>query len=429
MSEINENQVSFSPPSSEDEGAKVVALEDWTKDRMQLLGWRPFIGTLAMNLELIPVVDHRCPTASTDGKRVFFNPHFLNGLTDEERMTILAHEIWHCGLSHFMREHGRMEDHEMWNHAIDHEVNSLLEDDGFKIPHGAILYRPYKGESAETVFELIKNGTIEMRGQCLDDHGNSTPGMEDSIPGNDGTDGWSTVDKDDDGNITAKVDSDFRPRRSDDVWKDWKNKMMAAAQQCNDRGTDMGNYQDHLDDLFSSRMHWKEILRQFITPMFNSTRKWLPPNRRYVYKKMYLPSIQKEKQLKIVIAIDTSGSTTGDIVKTFVSEVYAILNSFGGYQLRLIQCDMYIQEDVIYDMDNPFIPDDFKLKGGGGTDFHPVFDLVNESDEHPEVVLYLTDGYGQAPKKEPSYPVIWGVIEGGVMPVEWGQSIDINLGK
>ena len=43
-------------------------------------------------------------------------------------MTILAHEIWHCGMSHFMREHGRIEDHEMWNHAIDHEVNSLLEE-------------------------------------------------------------------------------------------------------------------------------------------------------------------------------------------------------------------------------------------------------------------------------------------------------------
>ena len=66
-------------------------------------------------------------------------------------MTILAHEIWHCGLSHFSREHGRIEDHVMWNHAIDHEVNSLLEDDGFKIPRGAILYRPYKGESAETL--------------------------------------------------------------------------------------------------------------------------------------------------------------------------------------------------------------------------------------------------------------------------------------
>ncbi|MGB1589355.1 MAG: DUF2201 family putative metallopeptidase, partial [Candidatus Poseidoniaceae archaeon] len=117
MSEINEKQVTFAAPSEQDEGAKTVALQDWTDDRMKLLAWRPFIGTLAMNLELIPVVDHRCPTASTDGKRIFFNPHFLNDLSEDERMTILAHEIWHCGMSHFMREHGRIEDHEMWNHA------------------------------------------------------------------------------------------------------------------------------------------------------------------------------------------------------------------------------------------------------------------------------------------------------------------------
>jgi len=204
--------------------------------------------------------------------------------------------------------------------------------------------------------------------------------------------------------------------------------MMAAAQQCKDKGTDMGVYQSHIDDLFNSKMPWKEILRQFLTPMFDSTRKWLPPNRRHVYKKVYLPSLRKEKQLNIVIAIDTSGSTTGDIVKTFVSEVFAILNSFGGYQLRLIQCDMNIAEDVIFDMDNPFIPDDFKLKGGGGTDFHPVFDLLAKDYEPPEVLLYLTDGYGSAPNKKPHYPVIWGVIEGGVKPAEWGQSIDIDLG-
>ena len=156
MSEINEDKIQFKPPTEEDEEAKSLALQNWTDDRMKLLVWRPFIGTLAMNLEAIPVVDYRCPTASTDGKRIFFNPHFLNDLTEDERMTILAHEIWHCGLSHFMREHGRIEDHEMWNHAIDHEVNSLLEDDGFTIPRSAILYRPYKGESAETVFEAIK---------------------------------------------------------------------------------------------------------------------------------------------------------------------------------------------------------------------------------------------------------------------------------
>ena len=106
MSKINDKKVSFSPPSEADEVAKQTALEDWTNDRVKMLSWRPFLGTLAMNLELIPVVDHRCQTASTDGKRIFFNPNFLNDLTNDERMTILAHEIWHCGLSHFSREHG-----------------------------------------------------------------------------------------------------------------------------------------------------------------------------------------------------------------------------------------------------------------------------------------------------------------------------------
>ena len=36
----------------------------------------------------------------------------------------------------------------------------------------------------------------------------SVPG-EDSAPGDDGIDGWSTVEVDGDGNITAKVDSDL----------------------------------------------------------------------------------------------------------------------------------------------------------------------------------------------------------------------------
>jgi predicted metal-dependent peptidase len=429
MTNINEKSVSFEKPTKEDENAKLAALEAWTSDRTDLiLNW-PFIGALAMNLELIPVVDYRCTTASTDGRRIFFNPHFLSGLPNEERLTILAHEIWHCGLSHFTREHGRIEDHVMWNHAIDHEVNSLLEDDGFAIPEGCILYRDHKGESAETVFEKIKNGEIEMKGQCMDDHSVSNPTMDDNHPGNDGTDGWSTITKDSEGNITAKHDSDFQPVRSDDVWKEWKTKMMAAAQQCRERGTEMGNYKRLLDDLFSSKLPWQEILRQYLTPMFDSTRKWLPPNRRHVYKKMYLPSLKKEKQLRIVIAIDTSGSTTGDIAKTFVSEVFSILNAFGGYELRLIQCDYIIQEDKIHDESRPFLVDEFELLGGGGTDFHPVFSLINEDEEPPELLLFLTDGFGSAPRKEPPYPVIWGVIEGGVKPAIWGKDIEISLGQ
>ena len=429
MSNIKEKTVSFAEPSEEDKSAKSESLTKWMDSRMELVSLRPFIGALAMNLELIPVVDHRCMTACTDGRRIFFNPYYLSTLTDEQKLTLLAHEIWHCGLSHFTREHGRIEDHVMWNHAIDHEVNSLLEGDGFILPKGCILYEEYRGESAETVFEKIKNGEIKMRGECMDDHSISKPASEDKKPGNDGTDGWSTITEDKDGNITAKIDSDFTPARSDDVWKEWKTKMMAAAQQCKERGENLDKYGRLLDDLFSSKLPWQEILRQYLTPMFDSTRKWLPPNRRHVHKKVYLPSLQKEKQLKIVIAIDTSGSTTGDIVKTFVSEVFSILNAFGGYELKLIQCDFDIQDIGLHDVSNPFVPDDFKLLGGGGTDFRPVFDLIKLGDEPPEILLYLTDGYGTAPQNNPNYPVIWGVIEGGIKPAPWGKEIEISMGR
>ena len=68
-------------------------------------------------------------------------------------------------------------------------------------------------------------------------------------------------------------------------------------------------------------------------------------------------------------------------------------------------------------------------KGGGGTDFHPVFDLIAEGDEPPEVLLFLTDGFGPAPKNRPNYPVIWGVIEDGRQPANWGQMMEISRGS
>ena len=52
----------------------------------------------------------------------------------------------------------------------------------------------------------------------------------------------------------------------------------------------------------------------------------------------------------------------------------------------------------------------FELKGGGGTDFRPVFSHVEELGEQGELrgskgLLYFTDGKGRYPKKRPDYDV------------------------
>ena len=441
-------KVSTIEPTEADESMKAKILEAWSNDRAELLSWRPFLGILAMNLQLIPVVDHRCVTACTDGRRIFFNPYFLDSLSDDERMTILAHEIWHCGLLHFTREVGRIEEHKSWNYAIDHEVNTLLSDDGFELPKGCVLYEQHKGLSAEQIFEKIISGELPLRGEVIDDHLSSSPmaeeeGQGEGDSGKEGTKSQSgdtespglpdkygpLVIEGEDG-VELKVDQNFTPLRSDDVWKDWRAKMMAAAQQCEARGHDMGNYGSLLEELSASTIPWKEILRQFLTPIFGGARQWLPPNRRYVSQGIYLPSRRQQELLKIVVAIDTSGSTAGAIVQSFMSEVNAIVNLFGGYEMTLLQIDTGIQDVQMYTMDNPFDPEEFQLMGGGGTKFEPAFDHVKEEmNDDIKVLIYMTDGYGSAPDKPPSYPVLWVLSENGRKPCDWGIELQIPPSK
>ena len=50
------------------------------RTRFDLLRRFPFVGNLAMRLDLVPVMDDRLRTASTDGRRVFFDCAFFSSL-------------------------------------------------------------------------------------------------------------------------------------------------------------------------------------------------------------------------------------------------------------------------------------------------------------------------------------------------------------
>lgn len=45
--------------------------------------------------------------------------------------------------------------------------------------------------------------------------------------------------------------------------------------------------------------------------------------------------------------------------------------------------------------------------GGGGTEFAPCFEWVEERGIMPQTVVFLTDLYGSFPSYTPSYPVLW----------------------
>ena len=213
-------------------------------------------------------------------------------------------------------------------------------------------------------------------------------------------------------------DKDYKPSIAKDFSDKMREAVIATAQQIERQ---QGNLPAHIAQIVKGLMKpeikWQELLAQFVTKCFGTDRKWLPPNRRHVYKKMYLPSRQSEK-IKGVVAIDASGSTQGDL-KKFMSELIGLVSSFGGYQLTIIQCDAEVDSVEVYDSDeNPFeVADEknfeFVFGGGGGTSFVPPFDYVLEKQVEADFMLYLTDGYGPSPdKNELGIPVMWILTKG-----------------
>ena len=127
---------------------------------------------------------------------------------------------------------------------------------------------------------------------------------------------------------------------------------------------------------------------------------------------------------EFVIAIDTSGSVSGELVQTFVQKTYNILKStesfFTKINLHIIQCDAAIQEDVKITTQAEFdgYLKNMQLHGFGGTDFRPVFSYVNSLVEIKEFdnlkgLIYFTDGYGDFPAKMPPYDTAFVFVDEG----------------
>ena len=108
----------------------------------------------------------------------------------------------------------------------------------------------------------------------------------------------------------------------------------------------------------------------------------------------------------------------------FRSELSSLLKSFGNYELMVIQCDAEIQHMEKFSGDTP-LPSNYQWEsyGHGGTSFIPPFEYVKEHKLHPDIFIYLTDGYGGAPEKAPQFPVLWVLTNDGEEPALWGKKI------
>jgi len=74
-----------------------------------------------------------------------------------------------------------------------------------------------------------------------------------------------------------------------------------------------------------------------------------------------------------------------------------------------VEIDLLICDDKIKSHDKYFNGDilDVDLKGGGGTDFRPVFEFIENELQDTKLLLYFTDLDGIFPIDEVNYEVKW----------------------
>lgn len=213
--------------------------------------------------------------------------------------------------------------------------------------------------------------------------------------------------------------------------KAWKNRWeeLGAGAEKKKRhagrvGTVAGDFWEEPDVLKPRDLDYRSWLRQFTVireELELDTESFDPIFYHYGlehYGNMPLVEALEYKEVarleELVIAIDTSGSCSREMVQRFLEDTYAILSSrenfFRKMNVYLLQCDCMIQDVQLIRS-----ADDWQrccrhitIQGRGGTDFTPVFHYVDKLRREKKVknlkaLLYFTDGEGFYPREKPEY--------------------------
>jgi len=412
--------------------------------RTKLILDKPFLGALVLRLPLQEADPTWCKTTGTDAKKFYYNPEFIDALKPDETQFILAHEALHCALSHFSRRQHRVK--HRWDLACDYAINPILVEEGFTPVAGSLIMREYKGMTAEEIYPLLDDNN---QSDTLDQHlydkedqkaeggqnSNENP-LDDSKQNNPPpkSNGSQQPDKQESNSSSGKQEFDenaggkspppppLSQQEAEELSVQWQQRMAGAAQQAMQAGKMSGIMKRLVDNLLQPQLPWRMMLARYLTSVARDDYSYTRPSTRRGEPAIF-PSL-KSSQINAVIALDVSGSVTDKELQECMSELNAIKGQMRA-RITLLACDA----DIIKGFPLCFEPwEEAKLpeeiKGGGGTDFRPIFTWAEQQDLQPDILVYFTDAQGQFPTKLPSYPVTWLIK--GKSPVPFGQRVQLN---
>lgn len=415
-----------------------------TAARTALVLDHPFWGTLALYLKMQP--DPGCQTAWVDGRTLGYEPSFIDSLSHDQVVGLLAHEVSHCAMGHPWRRDGR--DLKGWNVACDLAINGDLRNSGFKLPaDGLFPSGAMQGKSAEWIYAHLQQsgsqqpqpGAGQGQGQGQGQQpqqpgkaGQQPPSKQSQQPGQPspqpqpaqpGQQPGQPGGAGDEPNPLGEVrdaptgpDADGSPAPSAE---DWKQRVSRAASQAKMRGNLPGGMQRNIGRALKPQLDVRALLLRFFTERAAADYSWTRPSARFIAQGLYMPALESRSLGEIAILCDTSGS----IDAVALSRARGILESVieecnpAGVTLHFVDTRIAHTERLERGDQITWTP-----KGGGGTNFISAFAEMERSEHNPACIIAITDLDARLPEQVPSIPVLWLCTEeDGRAP--WGEVV------
>jgi len=400
----------------------------WIETRSALLWSCPAFTHILFSMlnptkgELAAIFTKDVPIAATDGENLILNPEGFFKMSLSERVFVVAHEILHCIYNHCAisrpyRQTGKVKfsdgtelpyDATLMNVAMDYVINDALIQSGIgSFPKGG-CHDPKIATAADSFLDAYKKVYKQQKSNKGQNGQGQGQGSFDVLL--------------EPGSGQGKDPGQAAQGRSQAEWDTAVAGAVAAAKA---QGKLPAALERLLSEVLDPVVPWQELIRSFFArKVGNSSYNWRKADKRLIQRDIFSPARAGYGCGDVIVAVDTSGSIGQREIDLFFGEVRGILEDVKPMKLWLVWCDAEVHG--VEELDSASDLAGLKPKGGGGTDFRPVFDWAEQSDIRADAIVYFTDMLGTFPQYAPETPVIWADIYGRIK-APFGETIAIPL--
>lgn len=355
------------------------------KAKSKLTLKHPYFGMLASRLK--HEKSDKVDTYASNGVRFLYNEEFINGCNDNELFFILTNAVLHHILAHQQRKLKRKG--VLWQLATDFAINNILNSNGFKIPEGANYDREFRNMYAEEIYDVLKEryNIEDLTGAFSDSESDSKR-------------------KDGRKSLFSNI-RNIKEGLDEDDEASWQYAASLAKEVAMKKSKMPKGLERLAKKVRAKDIDWKFELYNAINRHMRNNYAFMPPNKKFIHRGIALPSLTSDT-LSLVVAIDTSGSIKEEILGAFMAEFDSIMQNFPAVSIELIIADAKVHNHYSFQSGQKM---EYTLRGGGGTDYRPVFEFIDANLPMSSMLLYFTDGEGIFPRVPPPYEVLWALSQ------------------